>query len=196
MVASVPEETKRTRSTGVRATISSASSTSGSVGVPYDVPRATASVTAACTSGWAWPSSIGPHEQIRSTYSLPSTSVSHAPCADRMKRGVPPTALKARTGEFTPPGVTVRARSKSAADAVVEAVRSGVTRRLSPRVPTGRGAGSPAAPHACFGPLPREARGFVAGTAGHARCHGPLAGKGRAARPDAYRNSGITGSLG
>ena len=46
MVASVPEETKRTRSTGVRATISSASSTSGSVGVPYDVPRATASATA------------------------------------------------------------------------------------------------------------------------------------------------------
>ena len=42
MVASVPEETKRTCSTGVRATISSASSTSGSVGVPYDVPRATA----------------------------------------------------------------------------------------------------------------------------------------------------------
>ena len=38
MVASVPEETNRTRSTGVRATISSASSTSGSVGVPYDVP--------------------------------------------------------------------------------------------------------------------------------------------------------------
>ena len=42
MVASVPEETNRTRSTGVRATISSASSTSGSVGAPYDVPRATA----------------------------------------------------------------------------------------------------------------------------------------------------------
>ena len=67
MVASVPEETKRTWSTGVRPTISSASSTSGSVGVPYDVPRATAPATAAWTSGWAWPSSIGPHEQIRST---------------------------------------------------------------------------------------------------------------------------------
>ena len=114
MVASVPLETKRTASTGVRDTISSASSTSGSVGVPYDVPRATAAATAACTSGWAWPSSIGPHEQMRSTYSLPSTSVSHAPAAERMKRGVPPTALKARTGELTPPGVTARARSKSA----------------------------------------------------------------------------------
>ena len=31
-----------------------------------------------------------------------------------MKRGVPPTALNARTGEFTPPGVTAWARSKSA----------------------------------------------------------------------------------
>ena len=53
MVASVPEDTNRTRSIGVRETISSASSTSGSVGVPYDVPRAIASATRACTSGWA-----------------------------------------------------------------------------------------------------------------------------------------------
>ena len=33
------------------------------------------------------------------------------PCAEAMNRGVPPTALKARTGEFTPPGVTASARS-------------------------------------------------------------------------------------
>jgi hypothetical protein len=32
-----------------------------------------------------------------------------------MKRGVPPTARNARTGEFTPPGVTERARAKRAA---------------------------------------------------------------------------------
>src|SRR5678815_2216608 len=32
-----------------------------------------------------------------------------------MKRGVPPTARKARTGELTPPGMTLRARSNSAA---------------------------------------------------------------------------------
>ncbi|GGT31091.1 hypothetical protein GCM10014713_25620 [Streptomyces purpureus] len=32
---------------------------------------------------------------------------------DTMNRGVPPTARKARTGEFTPPGVTRDARSKS-----------------------------------------------------------------------------------
>ena len=42
-----------------------------------------------------------------------------------MKRGVPPTALKARTGEFTPPGVTARARSKRAPDAAVRAVAVG-----------------------------------------------------------------------
>ena len=119
IVASVPEETRRTCSTGVRATISSASSTSLRVGVPYDVPRATASATAACTSGWAWPRRSGPHEQIRSTYSLPSTSRSHAPDPEAMNRGVPPTALKARTGEFTPPGVTRWARSNHAAELCV-----------------------------------------------------------------------------
>ena len=37
-----------------------------------------------------------------------------------MNRGVPPTALKARTGEFTPPGVTRWARSNQSADAEVE----------------------------------------------------------------------------
>ncbi len=117
MVASVPEETSRTFSTGVRSTISSASSTSLRVGVPYDVPRVTASWTAASTSGWAWPSSSGPHEQIRSTYSLPSTSRSQAPRPEAMNLGVPPTALKALTGEFTPPGVTRWARRNQSAEA-------------------------------------------------------------------------------
>ena len=59
-----------------------------------------------------------------------------------MKRGVPPTALNARTGEFTPPGVTARARSKSASlAAVVEVVVAEVTDSLSRRrckaAPTG-----------------------------------------------------------
>src|SRR3954469_5999239 len=132
MVASVPEETKRTCSTGVRPTISSARSTSASVGAPYDVPRVSASATAAMTSGCAWPSSIGPQEPTRSTYSRPSTSVSRAPAAERMKRGVPPTARKARTGEFTPPAVTAHARANRASD------RSGLTGPLWPRGPTGR----------------------------------------------------------
>src|SRR3954451_15547735 len=61
---------------------------------------------------------MGPQLQTRSTYSLPSTSNRYAPCARSMNRGVPPTALNARTGELTPPGVTARARSNSAAEVV------------------------------------------------------------------------------
>src|ERR1700740_1350612 len=37
----------------------------------------------------------------------------YAPAAREMKRGVPPRARKARTGEFTPPGITRWARSNS-----------------------------------------------------------------------------------
>src|ERR671913_554020 len=33
-----------------------------------------------------------------------------------MKRGVPPTERKARTGKFTPPGITNWARAKAAAE--------------------------------------------------------------------------------
>src|SRR6476619_2527404 len=33
-----------------------------------------------------------------------------------MNRGVPPTARKARTGEFTPPGITVWARANASTD--------------------------------------------------------------------------------
>src|SRR6476646_2463821 len=93
------------------------------------------------TSGCAWPRIIGPQEQTRSTYSLPSTSVRYAPRPLAMKRGVPPTARKARTGLFTPPGVTASARAKRAAEAVgsrvagtaVVVVTSGGTQPLSPR---------------------------------------------------------------
>jgi hypothetical protein len=68
IVASVPEFTSRTRSSGAtRATSSSASSTSLVLGVPKLNPRAAVSCTAATTSGWAWPRIIGPHEQTRST---------------------------------------------------------------------------------------------------------------------------------
>jgi hypothetical protein len=37
---------------------------------------------------------------------LPSMSVTRQPEPDRMKTGVPPTPLNARTGELTPPGIT------------------------------------------------------------------------------------------
>src|SRR5687768_6320597 len=46
-------------------------------------------------------------------YRRPSTSVTYAPCPLATKYGVPPTERKARTGEFTPPGMTREARSKS-----------------------------------------------------------------------------------
>src|SRR5215218_2450481 len=49
-----------------------------------------------------------------------------------MNRGVPPTARKARTGEFTPPGMTVLARAKAASLRVApEACRRVFTQRPS-----------------------------------------------------------------
>ena len=114
MVASVPELTSRTCSTGAtRATISSASSTSPGLGVPKLVPLVAAVCSASTTAGWAWPRIIGPQEQTRSTYSRPSASVRYGPRPLTMKRGVPPTARNARTGLFTPPGMTAPARSNS-----------------------------------------------------------------------------------
>jgi hypothetical protein len=47
-----------------------------------------------------------------------------------MNRGVPPTALKARTGLLTPPGISLSARSKSFVDFVIRmAGMSGDVRR-------------------------------------------------------------------
>ena len=51
IVASVPELTRRTCSTGARATISSASSTSPGVAVPNEVPAASAAEMADTTAG-------------------------------------------------------------------------------------------------------------------------------------------------
>ena len=56
IVASVPELVKRRRSIeGTRRRISSASSTSVSVGAANAEPRRTCASTAATTAGWAWP---------------------------------------------------------------------------------------------------------------------------------------------
>ena len=68
IAASVPEEVMRTISAlGTRSTTSAASSTSASVGAPKLVPAAAAAVTAATTSGWAWPAISGPHDSTQST---------------------------------------------------------------------------------------------------------------------------------
>src|SRR5690348_4040663 len=63
-----------------------------------------------------------------------------------MNRGEPPTALKARTGELTPPGITSRARSKRRRDAGTGSagiVAALFTVSLSDIVPTGPIRGMP-----------------------------------------------------
>src|SRR5213594_3817048 len=52
-------------------------------------------------------------------YSLPSTSYRRAPAPREKNSGSPPTALKARTGELTPPGITWRAFSNRLRDSVM-----------------------------------------------------------------------------
>src|SRR5215217_7690479 len=60
----------------------------------------------------------------------PLASQKYAPCARWTKRGVPPTARKARTGELTPPGISARARSKSSAFLSVFGVMRGEVESL------------------------------------------------------------------
>ena len=68
MVASVPELTRRTCSTGpTRPMIASARWISASVGAPKLSPLPAAARTASTTSGCACPRIIGPHELTRST---------------------------------------------------------------------------------------------------------------------------------
>jgi hypothetical protein len=52
---------------GTRRVTRSASSTSASVGAPKLVPAAAAALTAATTSGWAWPAISGPQDITQST---------------------------------------------------------------------------------------------------------------------------------
>src|SRR2546426_977840 len=48
----------------------------------------------------------GPHEPRKSRYERPSTSQIRAPSPRATKNGSPPTPRKARTGLFTPPGMS------------------------------------------------------------------------------------------
>jgi hypothetical protein len=82
MVASVPEEVKRTLSTdGIDAAIRSAHSTSRRLPAPKWVPRCSCRSTASTTVGWAWPRSRAPWPMVKSTSSRPSTSHLRAPPA-------------------------------------------------------------------------------------------------------------------
>ena len=88
-------------------------------------------MTAAITSGWAWPRISGPHEQTQSMYSLPSTSVTVEPLPDAMKIGSRPIERIARTGELTPPGMSSSARCVELVERavfIVAAVSAPVTR--------------------------------------------------------------------
>ena len=110
--ASVPDEVMRSISTpGTRRPTSSARSTSADVGAPKLVPRCAASVTAAMISGCAWPAISGPQEHTQSMYGFSSTSKISPPEPRCMNSGSRPIERIARTGEFTPPGRTSRARA-------------------------------------------------------------------------------------
>src|SRR4051794_18779721 len=72
-------------------------------------------------------------------YVLPSMSVMWQPSASLMNSGVPPTALNARTGELTPPGMTCRALAKAGSELAMLRVgwmcmRVGEAMRLSGRL--------------------------------------------------------------
>ena len=67
MVASVPEQTRRTFSTeGTQSRTASANSVSASVQAPKLVPEAAALTTASITGGRAWPRIMGPQEPTKS----------------------------------------------------------------------------------------------------------------------------------
>ena len=71
---------------------------------------------ASVTSPGAWPRIMGPQLPMQSMYSLPSMSHRRLPLARLTKTGLPPTERKARTGLFTPPGMTRQASAKARPD--------------------------------------------------------------------------------
>src|SRR5256884_196438 len=83
-------------------------------------------------------STLFPYTTLFRSYVLPSTSVSREPAARATKKGVPPTARNARTGEFTPPGSTAFARSKSSSERVTSGRPPGSRSPRSPSVAPAR----------------------------------------------------------
>src|SRR5947207_14182916 len=53
-------------------------------------------------------------------YWFPSISVTAQPSASLMKTGVPPTALNARTGDETPPGISLRALANADSELAID----------------------------------------------------------------------------
>src|ERR1700738_2328303 len=92
--------------------------------MPKLVPFCMALASASRTIGAACPSTSGPQERTKSMYSLPLASQMRAPSPLAATTGSPPTPRKARTGEFTPPGKSSRARAITSADRTLTAVAS------------------------------------------------------------------------
>ena len=120
IVASVPELVIRTISAQPTISeISCAISSSPSQGIPYEVPFSRVAAIADFIVGWLCPKSAGPHEQTKSISSRPSQVVIFAPFAERTKNGSPPTPRNARTGEFTPPGISCLDFAKSSFEVII-----------------------------------------------------------------------------
>ena len=79
IVASVPELLKRHWGRPKRRTSSSETTIEPSVGAAKWVPRSICALTAAPTTGFAWPMHITPKPLWKSVYSLPSTSQTRLP---------------------------------------------------------------------------------------------------------------------
>src|ERR1700681_2038823 len=90
--------------------------------MPKLVPFCIALASASRTIGGAWPSTSGPQERTKSMYYFPSASQIRAPSPRAATTGSPPTPRNARTGEFTPPGKSSRARAMISADRTLATV--------------------------------------------------------------------------
>ncbi len=120
MVASVPELTSRTRSTGVDAS----DDLGGQFGLRWvSGRRRTARLPPRAARPRRRPDgrgrgSSGPRSTPGRRSGCRRRRSASSPAAEVMNRGVPPTAVKARTGELTPPGMTAHASANSCAEAV------------------------------------------------------------------------------
>ena len=124
----------RTFSTdGTRSQMASASRTSPGVGAPKEVPSPAADRIGLddLRVGVAGDDGAVALHQVEEAWCPRRRSTVGTASREATKYGVPPTDRKARTGEFTPPGMTRCPRSNS--DSLVGLIRSGPPR------PHGRG---------------------------------------------------------
>src|SRR3954449_5200762 len=113
IVDSVPEFEKRHWGRPKRWTRFSAETIEPLVGAAKWVPSSWRALTASPITGLACPTHITPKPLWKSTYSVPSTSQTSAPLPRSMYTGHGSLSWKE---EGTPPGITLRARSKYSAE--------------------------------------------------------------------------------